>query len=156
EANPDASPVEVGNRIGVDSTQGTITNIDTVSPNKLLYSWLAETEPPTPGSVTIIKEVLTADGGTASSDSFTYSATNLGTSAFSLVDADLQPADRFMNTGVFLFGEPNTVVVTEGQKLGWALSSISCVETAGEGLPNSNNTTVDLGSKTANIIVEEG
>jgi hypothetical protein len=57
---------------------------------------------------------------------------------------------------VFLFGEPNTVVVTEGEKMGWTLSSISCVETAGEGLPNSNNTTVDLGTKTANIIVEEG
>ncbi len=156
EANPDASPVEVGNRIGVDSTQGTITNIDTVSPNKLLYSWLAETEPPTPGSVTIIKEVLTADGGTASSESFSYTALNLGTSAFNLVDGDSEPADRLVNNGVFLFGEPNTVVVTEGEKMGWSLMSINCAETAGEGFPNSTNTTVDLGTKTANIIVEEG
>jgi subtilisin family serine protease len=89
EANPTASPAEVGNRIGVDSTTGTITNIDTVSPNKLLYTWLGETEPPTPGSVTIIKEVMTVDGGTASSESFSYTATNLGTSSFSLVDCRL-------------------------------------------------------------------
>ena len=156
EANPTASPAEVGNRIGVDATEGTVTNIDTVSPNKLLYSWLAETEPPTPASVTIVKEVLTADGGTASSESFTYSATNLGTASFSLVDSDSQPADRLTNSGVFQFGLSNAVVVTEEQKLGWSLNSINCVETAGEGMPNSQNTTVDLGNKTANIIVEEG
>lgn len=156
ELNPTASPATVSNRLGVDATSGTITNIDTVSPNKLLYTWLSGAVPPTPASVTIVKQISTVGGGTASSESFTYSAVNLGSSSFSLVDNDVQPADRYTNSGVFLFGSTNTISVTEQVKLGWQLNSISCVETAGNGMPNSQNTSTDLGSRTANIIVEEG
>ncbi len=156
EQNPTASPSTVANRIGLDATAGTITNIDTVSPNKLLYTWLGGAEPPTPASVTIVKEVTTEAAGTASTESFTYSAVNIGSSSFSLVDNDIEPADRFTNSGVFLFNAANAITVTEEAKLGWQLNSISCVETAGEGLPHTINTVVDVGSRSANIIVEEG
>lgn len=156
EANPAASPSTVYNRIKLDATAGTITNIDTVSPNKLLYTWLGDTQPPVPASVTIVKEVSTLGGGTASTEIFTYSSANLGQSFFSLVDNDLEPADRFTNSGVFLFDSQNMITVTESQKNGWLLSSIDCVETPGEGMPNTQNTTVNVANRTANIIVEQG
>lgn len=156
ESNPSASPAEVGNRIKLDATSGTVTNIDTVSPNKLLYSWLGDAVPPTPGTVTIVKQVTNADGGTASTTAFGYSATNLGTQNFALVDNDMEPADRFINAGVFQFGDSNAVTVTESDNFGWQLTSINCVETAGSGLPNVQNTTVNLAAKSANIVVEQG
>jgi hypothetical protein len=156
ESNPTASPAEVGNRIKLDATAGTVTNIDTVSPNKLLYSWLGDAVPPTPGTVTIVKQVTTTTGGTASTMSFGYNATNLGTPSFVLVDNDMEPADRLINAGVFQFGTANAITVTESDSYGWRLDSISCVETGTGGLPNSNNTTVNLAAKTANIVVEQG
>lgn len=156
EAEPNASPATVSNRIRLDATSGAVTNIDTVSPNKLLYSWLGDTQPPTPATVTIIKEVQTFGGGTASTTSFSFSATNLGTPGFSLVDNDLEPADRFTNSSVFLFDEPNTITVTEAALEGWSLTSIQCIESPGEGLPNTQNSTIDLQNRRANIVVEQG
>lgn len=156
EANPDASPSMVANRINLDATSGSVTNIDNVSPNKLLYTWLGDSQPPEPGTVTIIKEVTSWDGNTSSSTEFLYSATNFGRSAFSLVDNDEQPADRVTNANVFLFDEPNSISVSEQEVPGWNVNSIDCVETPGEGLPNSQNTTVDVLNRTANIVVEEG
>lgn len=156
ESNPTASPAEVANRISLDSTTGTVTNIDTVSPNKLLYSWLGDAVPPTPGTVTIVKEVTDNHGGTASTASFSYTATNLGTQNFTLVDNDMQPADRFINGGVFQFGLANAVTVTEANTNGWQLTSINCVETPGGGLPNIQNSTVNLTAKSASLVVEEG
>ncbi len=156
EANPDASPTVVYNRILLDSTADVISNIDTVSPNKLLYTWLGDTQPPTPASVTIIKEVQTLDGGTASNEAFTYSATNLGPAFFTLVDNDEEPADRFTNSGVFLFDAQNMISVEESPNAGWMLTSIDCVETPGDGMPHIVNTTVDLANRKADIIVEEG
>ncbi|MBL8183824.1 MAG: S8 family serine peptidase [Blastocatellia bacterium] len=156
EANPNASPATVANRIKLDATSGSVTNIDTVSPNKLLYTWLDGAQPPTPGSVTIIKEVVSWGGGTSSSESFTYTASNFGLPSFSLVDSDVVPADRVTNANVFLFDESNAISVTENEKTGWGLTSISCTETGAEGMPNSQNSTVDLPNRKANIVVEEG
>ncbi|HMO81433.1 MAG TPA: S8 family serine peptidase [Pyrinomonadaceae bacterium] len=156
ETNPMANPQTVYNRILLDATPDVITNIDTVSPNKLLYTWLGDAQPPTPASVTIIKEVQTLDGGTASTSAFTYSATNLGPAFFTLVDNDEEPADRFTNSGVFLFDAQNTITVVEATNNGWMLTSIDCVETPGEGFPNVENTTIDLANRKADIIVEEG
>lgn len=109
-----------------------------------------------PGQVTIIKEVQTFAGSNAATTSFPFTATNLGTSNFSLVDNNAQPADRFVNSGISLFGAGNIITVTESLVMGWSLNGAPvCVETAG-GLPNIINTTTDLGTRTATIIVEEG
>ncbi len=156
QANPTASPTTVKNRILADSTSGVVSGLDTVTPNKMLYSWLGDSQPPTPGSVTIIKQVLTATGGTASTDTFTYTASNIGATSFTLVDNDAPPEDRYVDANVFVQNVSSTITVTEDQKFGWQLNSINCVETPGGNLPNNQNTTTDLNSKTANIIVEEG
>lgn len=156
EANPYAGPSTVANRLKLDATPGRITNIDTVSPNRLLYTWLGDTEPPVPGSVTIIKEVQALDGSTASTEAFTYTTSNLGVDNFSLIDNDEEPADRLVNSGIFLFNEQNAISVMEDQKHGWALTEIECTETSPNGLPHSNNTYASIRDRQANIIVEEG
>lgn len=156
EANPTASPATVANRLKLDATSGNVTNIDNVSPNKLLYTWLGDSQPPVPGKVTIVKEVQTWDGQTSSSSSFSYSAENFGRSSFDLVDNDAPPADRVTNANIFLFDEPNAVSISEAELVGWQLDSIDCVETPEEGMPHSQNTTVDVGARVANIVVEQG
>ncbi len=156
EANPTASPATVSQRIGAVSTTGVVTNIDTESPNKLLFSWLGSAQGPAPAAVTIVKRVHLLDGGTASITSFPFSALNLGQANFSLVDNDSLPADRLTNAGIYSYGAANTITVTEAPVSGWILSSISCTETPGDGLPHTQNTTVDLGSRTANVVVEQG
>lgn len=156
QANPTASPNTVMNRILADSTSGVVSGLDTVTPNKMLYSWLGDSQPPTPGSVTIIKQVVTADGGTASSEQFTYSASNIGSDSFALIDNDAPPADRYVNPSVYVQNVSSVITVTEDTKLGWMLTGIECTETAGGGQPNQQNSTVDLSSKTATLIVEEG
>lgn len=156
ESNPTASPATVANRIKLDATSGSITNIDNVSPNKLLYTWLGDSQPPVPGSVTIIKEVQTWDGQTSSSTAFNYEASNFGRSNFDLIDSDAPPADRITNSNIFLFDQPNAITVHENELPGWRLDSIDCVETPEEGMPNAQNTTVDVGARSANIVVEQG
>lgn len=108
-----------------------------------------------PGIVTIIKEVETFVGGDMATLEFPFTATNFGTGSFVLVDMNSQPADRMTNANILAFGATNTITVTEGIVLGWTLADLDCVETAG-GAPNSNNTTVNLLTRTASIIVEEG
>ena len=81
-----------------------------------------------PGSVTIIKEVQALDGSTASTEAFTYTTSNLGVDNFSLIDNDEEPADRLVNSGIFLFNEQNAISVMEDQKHGWALTEIECTE----------------------------
>ncbi len=157
QSNPVASPTVVMNRLIADSTTGVIANLDgTNSPNRLLYTWLGNTEPPVPGIVTIIKEVVTASGGTASTETFSYSASNLSNTSFALMDNDEIPADRYVDTGVYAVTDFDEVVVTQEQKYGWQTLSISCVEAPTDGLPSVQNTTVDLATRTANIKVEEG
>ncbi|CAN5502498.1 hypothetical protein BH10ACI1_BH10ACI1_19440 [soil metagenome] len=108
-----------------------------------------------PGTVTIIKEVQTFNGGDSINLAFPFTATNFGTANFSLVDNNSQPQDRIANPSVISFGAVNTITVTESTVAGWTLADLTCVETAG-GLPNVQNSTTNLGTRTATIIVEEG
>jgi hypothetical protein len=110
----------------------------------------------TPATVTIIKEVQTFGGGTASTTAFPFTATNLGTPNFSLIDNNVVGPDRLFTTGIYDFGPANSIGVTESVVTNWTLGDITCVEVAGGGVPNSENTTVNLGTRSANIILEEG
>ncbi len=110
----------------------------------------------TPATVNIIKQVQAFGGGTASTVSFPFSATNLGTANFSLVDNNVVGPDRLSTTGLYDFGAANAITVTESLVSNWTLGDITCIETAGGGVPNSQNSTVNLGTRTANIILEEG
>lgn len=156
EAHPTASPSTVSNRIKLDATDGRITGIDNVSPNKLLYTWLGDAEPPVPGSLTVIKEVQGVDGSTASTEVFSYTTENFAPETFSLIDNDEEPADRLVNSGIFYFDEPNAISVVEDHKPGWTLTEIECTETGTSGLPQINNTTTSVAERRADIIVEEG
>jgi hypothetical protein len=100
--------------------------------------------------VTIIKEVFNVTGGTTSPVSFAFTATNLGTNNFSLVDNNVVGPDRVANMNVTQFGAGNTITVTESNTLGWTLLDVSCVET---GIKNS---TTNLGTRKATIIAEAG
>lgn len=106
---------------------------------------------PTSAKVTIIKQVLLPNGGTASAQSFPFTATNLGAAGFNLVDNNSVGPDRFSNLNITAFGAANTISVTESLVSGWTLSDLSCTESGG-----INNTTTNFGGRTANIIVEPG
>jgi hypothetical protein len=108
-----------------------------------------------PGSVTIIKEVQSFDGGNSFTTYFPYTATNFSPTSFSLRDVNNTTEDRVSNS-ITLFGAGNTITVTESLVTGWSLQPDSaCVETSG-GLPNTVNSSLSFGTRTATIIVEEG
>jgi len=156
QTNPTASPASVSQAIIDMTTPNVVWNVDGSSPNRLLYSRLDGSPAPAAGSVTIIKEVITATGGTASNTAFGYAATNLGQSAFGLIDNDAPPADRFVDNNIVVPEGVSEITVTEGTLSGWSLQSISCVETAGAGQTNLVNSTVDLANRKATIRVEQG
>jgi subtilisin family serine protease len=158
EANPSASPATVSQQIMNGATVGAVWNVDGVSANRLLYSWIGGMQAPTEAAqVTIIKQVTNATGGTSSSTSFGYSATNLGANTFALVDNNAPPSDRFVNPNVVPAEGSNTdIVVTEASVSGWNLNSIQCTETAGSGMTNILNTTVDVANRKAVIKAEPG
>jgi subtilisin family serine protease len=156
ESHPSAQPATVSQEILNATTNGVVWNVDGVSANKLLFSSLGNEPAPAPASVTIIKQVQTASGGTASSTAFSYAASNLGAGNFSLVDNDSPPADRYVDPNLPNVEATNDIVVTESAMSGWALDSIQCVETAGNGLINLQNSTVDVANKRATIRVEQG
>lgn len=157
ESNPNASPATVTQQIINGTTEGVVANTDGVGPNRLLHSWIGGAQPPTmPGIVTIIKQVASIGGGTASTSSFGYSTTNLGTSTFALVDNNAQPADRYVNPNIVPLESAGDITVTEGAMSGWTLTSIQCVETPGDGMSNIQNSTVNLASRQATIKVEPG
>ncbi len=106
--------------------------------------------PPPKAQVTIIKEVFNVSGGTNSTVSFAFTATNLGTGNFSLVDNNVVGPDRFANLNITQFGSANTIVVTESNTLGWTLLDVNCVETG------IQNTTTDFANKKVNIVPEPG
>ncbi len=112
----------------------------------------------TPGIVKIIKEVQAFGGGTASTAPFPFTATGLSSGSFSLVDNNAQPADRFIDSGVYTFDGSDAITVTESLVPHWTLADIICTETAdGDGqLPNIENTTIDFANRKAIIRVEEG
>lgn len=109
----------------------------------------------TPATVTIIKEVQTFSGGNASTFSFPFTATNFETPNFSLIDNNSQPADRFTSSSIYTFS-PSIIGITESLVTGWTLADIVCIETAGGGLSNLQNTTIDFANRRADIRVEEG
>lgn len=163
-SRPDASPAAVAQAIRGSATAGVLSNVDSSTPNLLVNSWLgagpspsptptpaptvtpAPTPAPQPARITIRKRAVSTSGGTSSTVAFPYQATNIAASNFSLVDNT-----QFVDSNV----SQSVVTVSEAQVLGWALSSIQCVETS-TGLPNSQNTTVDMQNRRANIIAEPG
>ena len=104
---------------------------------------------PAPGKVTIKKQA-NARAESAGAVAFPYNATNLAAATFTL-----QPNNQFEDVNVTRYGAANAITVTEAQVYGWALTSISCVETPGGG-PNLMNSSVDLANRRANIVVEPG
>ncbi len=156
ESNPSATAATVSQQILNAATPGKVTNSDGYG-NRLLYSWLGGLQAPeSPARVTIVKQVINAAGGTASTRSFGYTATNLGVGSFSLVDNNAPPSDRFENPNVLPAGGASDIVVTEASLSGWSLDSIQCTESAGAGMSNILNTTVDLANKRAVIKAEQG
>jgi subtilisin family serine protease len=151
-----ATPATVKSVIESSAIPNRVTNIDTSSTSKMLYTWLGSEQPPQPGRVKIIKQVRTRNGGTASPTTFNYAATNLGPSSFGLVDIDAPPSDTFENSSVYIFESPGSISVTEANTPGWRISSIVCTEVPGPGLTNIQNTIVNLSARRADIIVEQG
>ena len=105
---------------------------------------------PTPlnGRLTIRKITRNNNGGTSSTTTFPYAATNIATPTFTLTSNQ-----EFTDPNVT--GNSQTIAVTEAVVQGWQLTSVECVEVAG-GSPNILNTTVDLANHRANIVVENG
>ncbi len=154
--HPTASPAVVQNVIKNSARPNIVLNVDGTSTRSLLHTWLGSETAPQPGKVKIIKRVRTRTGGTASQVPFTYAATNLGPSSFNLIDNDAPPSDMFENSSVYTFETPGAITVTESQIQGWRTHTIACTETPGVGLPNAQNTIVDMQNRRANIVVEQG
>jgi hypothetical protein len=113
-----------------------------------------------PARVTIIKTVTTlgTPPGTSSTFQFNFTSTaNLGTTGFTLVDnVDGAGGGSQLFTPLTAFGAANSITVTEANYApNWTLSSITCVEDPG-GLPQLDNSTTNLGGRSATIILEEG
>lgn len=116
-----------------------------------------------PATVTVIKQVETFGGGTASSQEFNFSATNFGTSNFALTDDDAGAGvDNITRANIYSFGSSNAVTVTEGALLGfgWTLQGITCTESTNfpgfPALASVANTTTDVGTRRATIVLEQG
>jgi Prealbumin-like fold domain len=122
-----------------------------------------------PATLTIIKDVQTANGGEATStDSFNFTAispvipgtnpaVNEVPSPFPLVDDGTQNPETTPNSATYslvLFGNNNAVTVSEDAYSKYT-QSLSCQEASG-GLGSTSNTTVTQSTRTANIIAEEG
>ncbi|MEJ7848904.1 MAG: S8 family serine peptidase [Pyrinomonadaceae bacterium] len=175
ENNRTASPATVAQRIFSVATTGVLTSAGAGSPDRLLYSWLnGETAPqptpsptptpspspsptptpspsPTPNAIIrIIKGLRTTEGGPSSTTAFPYTATNMAASSFALVNNE-----QFEDPNVDPAASQTGIVVTESQVAGWRLESVSCVESS-NGYPTSQNTTVDLLNRRANIMAEAG
>jgi len=89
---------------------------------------------------------VNSNSGGSSTSTFPYSAVNIATSSFQLSNNT-----EFVDPNV----NQSSVTVSEAPVAGYALSSIQCVETS-TGLPNVQNTTVDLANRKANIVAEAG
>ena len=118
-----------------------------------------------PARVTIIKAVTTLGfgGPPGSTSTFEFDFTssgNLGATGFTLIDN--QPGAGGGGTAsqsfadLILFGAANSITVQEVNYLpNWTLANLTCVEDPG-GLPQSDNSTTNLGTRTATIVLEEG
>jgi hypothetical protein len=113
-----------------------------------------------PGQIKIIKCVTTlgAPPGTTSTFEFDFLSVRLGN--FTLVDNVELCAEggtaSTTYTGLTAFGAANSYIVQEADYApNWTLAGLVCVEDPG-GVPQTDNTTVNLGTRTATIILEEG
>lgn len=147
-ANPTASPAAVSQAISNSATPSVIGGLDPASPNRLVYSWLSSNPPS--GTVIIRKQAIRRTESNINPQ-FPYAAQNFVQSSFVL-----QPNNQIADPSVAAFGNPNMITVTENPVPGWALTGITCIETAGSGQTNIVNSTVDLANRKANIIVEPG
>lgn len=171
-AHPTASPASVASAIRNSSTVGVLTNVDASTPNLLVNSLFGAgpaptptptpvptptatptpnptptpTPAPAPASVKIRKRVRSTTGGTSSTPTFPYAATNISTSSFQLANNT-----EFVDPNV----NQSAITVSEAPVAGWTLATIECVETS-TGLPNSQNSTVDVANRRANIRAEAG
>lgn len=102
------------------------------------------------GQVTIRKRTvqMTESMPTAS---FPFSAVNLAENNFALL-----PENTYTDSSIESFGAGNSIVVTEAAVAGWRLKSITCTETSASGGTSVANSSVDLDTRTANIVVEAG
>ncbi len=151
-ANPGASTTTVANALRTTSSTGAVTGLDGTSANRMVFSWLDGTPPASaPASVRIKKRAVTGGQESMPMTAFEFAADNLSTPNFSLY-----PENEFVDSNVTEFGSGNMITVTEGSAFGWNLTGISCVETSGDGSPNEVNSTVNLTTRTANIIAEAG
>lgn len=93
---------------------------------------------------------------------FTFTTTGLTPSGFTLDDDGGSDNDGVTNmvtySNIVAFGAGNPITVTEDMVASWQIRSgtgIQCTEVSG-GLGSMANTTVNIGTRTANIIAEEG
>ena len=166
--NPTANVATVTNAIKNSATTGIVTNIDMTSANLLLYTFLNGVPQPTPTATPTptpspsptpvpasparvkVRKQLQNSTGTSSTVEFPYSAVNLASPNFALVDNA-----SYDDTNVPVSSGSTAISVTESPVSGWRLSSISCVEVS-TGLPTLANSTTDLSSGRANILAEAG
>lgn len=156
QGHPGATPADVVRDLKAFASMDVVANTDATTTNDLIYSLEDALPKPPAGTITIIKQITTLAGGTASTTPFTYTASNLSQGTFQLVDNDSPPADRYVETASFFTQATNDVSVTEDFSTGWQLQSITCTETMSDGTTGILNTTVDLGTKSANIVVDSG
>ena len=171
EAHPTASSATVTQAILSSGTSGVLTTNDTSSPNLLLYSWVngAPAPPPSPtptptptptpsptptptptptpspttkARVTIKKKAQSTTTTTTTDTEFPYSAVHLSTSSFMLQDNQ-----DYSDSNVQPTTMQDPIVVTEAPVLGWQLTSISCVDTAG----GTVNAAVDLANEKVSL-----
>ena len=101
---------------------------DTTPDDAFKVHYLSVGCPQTPATVTIIKQVQLPGGGTASTESFPFAATNFIPSSFSLVDNNVTGPDR-VSAQVYNFGSGNAITIKENQMFSWSLLAIECTGT---------------------------
>ncbi len=110
-----------------------------------------------PAKVTIIQEVTTFSGGTASPISFPFTQTNLGAN-FSLVDNNVVGPDRTTTLNLYKFAKwgQGPITVTQSLVSGWTLADLTCVEMDTVLNQTQYATTTSLGARNSTINLEEG
>lgn len=104
-----------------------------------------------PGQITIIK-----DARPNTSQIFGFAATGPDVSNFSLIDDGTGTGNSQLFANLTNFGAANAVAVTENMPVNnYFLTQINCVEEASGGA-GQQNSTVNVQTRTANIVLEEG
>ncbi len=102
------------------------------------------------GTIIIIK-----DSQPNSIQPYNFTATGPGVSNFSLTDNGVVGPDRITFSGLSNFGAGNSVSITEGTGLFYALIAINCTSNPNGG-SGTNNNTVSVPSRNATIVLEAG